>query len=203
MRRDPVTTIIIVPSEGWDGDGETRGGQVYQVLSRAVGRVRLVRADEDFEAFRRIVIEAFRRHPLRILAYGNLSNHWHFVAWPKADGQVTDYFRWLAHPHPMRWRVAHLTVGHGHLYQGRFKSFPMQSDEHLLTVARYVEPHAVGAALAERPEQWPRGSLSARSYAEDPTGVWTMPSTPKGARPSTTSCGPVSAPTTLFPLPNS
>jgi putative transposase len=57
----------------------------------------------------------------------------------EADGQVTDYFRWLAHTHAMRWRVARRTVGYGHLYQGRFKSFPAESDTHLLTVARYVE----------------------------------------------------------------
>ena len=48
------------------------------------------------------MFEAYRRHPLRILAYCVLSNHWHFVVWPKADGQVTDYFRWLAHTHAMR-----------------------------------------------------------------------------------------------------
>ncbi len=50
----------------------------------------------------------------------------------------------------MRWRVAHRTVGYGHLYQGRFKSFPEQSDEHLLTVLRYIERNAVGPG-------WSRG----------------------------------------------
>jgi putative transposase len=48
------------------------------------------------------MVEAHRRHHLRTLAYCILSNHWHFVVWPIADGQVTDYFRWLAHTHAMR-----------------------------------------------------------------------------------------------------
>jgi putative transposase len=100
------------------------------------------------------MVEAYRRHPLRILAYCVVSNHWHSLVWPKSDGQVTDYFRWLTHTHAMRWRVAHRTVGYGHLYQGCFKCFPVQSDEHLLTVARYVERNAVGAGLVERAEQW-------------------------------------------------
>jgi putative transposase len=130
--------------------------------------MRLFRSDEDFEAFRRVMVEAHRRHLLRILAYCILSNHWHFVVWPKADGQVTDYFRWLAHTHAMRWRVAHRTVGYGHLYQGRFKSFPVQSDEHLLTVARYVERNAVSAGLVEQAEFWPYSSLYVRSHGEDP-----------------------------------
>ena len=45
----------------------------------------------------------------------------------------------------------------------------MQSDAHLLTVVRYVERSAVGAGLVERAEQWPYGSLYARSHAADPT----------------------------------
>ncbi len=47
----------------------------------------------------------------------------------------------------MRWRVAHRTVGYGHLYQGRFKSFPEQSDEHLLTVLRYIGRLETGPQL--------------------------------------------------------
>src|SRR5579875_796141 len=108
------------------------------------------------------MVEAHRRHSIRVLAYCVLSNHWHFVVWPETDGQVTAFFRWLAHTHAMRWRVTHRTVGHGHLYQGRFKSFPVQSDEHLLTVLRYVERNALGAGLVERAEDWRWCSLWAR-----------------------------------------
>ena len=45
---------------------------------------------------------------------------------------------------PARW--AFQTGGTGHLYQGRFKSFPIQDDEHLLTVMRYVERNPLRAA---------------------------------------------------------
>jgi len=123
------------------------GGQVYHVLNRSVGKRHLFGKDADFEAFQRVMIEAHQRHPIRILSYCVLSNHWHFAVWPDADGQVTAFFRWLAHTHAMRWRVAHRTVGYGHLYQGRFKSFPVQSDEHLLTVLRYIERNAVGGRV--------------------------------------------------------
>jgi putative transposase len=123
--------------------------------------------DADFDAFLRIVVEAHRRHPIRILSYCVLANHWHFVVWPEADGQVTDFFRWLAHTHAMRWRVARRTVGYGHLYQGRFKSFPVQSDEHALTVLRYVERNALGAGLVQRAEHWRWGALWARMHGDE------------------------------------
>ena len=37
--------------------------------------------------------------------------------------------------------------GYGHLYQGRYKSFPVESDDHLYQVVRYVERNALRANL--------------------------------------------------------
>ena len=56
--------------------------------------------------------------------------------------------------HTMRRHHAHETLGTGLLYQGRFKSFPVDTDEHFLTVCRYVERNALRANLVERAEDW-------------------------------------------------
>ncbi|WP_406700058.1 hypothetical protein V5E97_14570 [Singulisphaera sp. Ch08] len=61
--------------------------------------------------------------------------------------------------HTQRWHAAHHTSGTGPLYQGRFKSFPMQNDEHWLTVSRYMERNALRANLISRAEDWRWGSL--------------------------------------------
>jgi putative transposase len=140
------------------------GGYVYHVLNRAAGGAKLFRTHNDFLAFQRLLLEAHERVPLPLLAYCVLSTHWHFVVFPRKghDTQVTDFFRWLAHTHAMRWRAARNSVGEGPVYQGRFKSFPVQADEHLLTVCRYVERSALSAGLARRATDWPWCSLSAR-----------------------------------------
>ena len=122
--------------------------------------------DLDHEAFQRVMIEARERHPLRILSYCVMSNHWHFVVWPEEDGQLTAFFRWLTHTHAMRWRVARRSVGNGPLYQGRFKSFPVQDDDHLLTVLRYVERNPLEASLVERAQDWPWASPWARKHGD-------------------------------------
>jgi putative transposase len=145
----------------------TPGGLVYHVSNRSVGRMRLFRGNADFEAFQQVMVECYERHPIRILSYGVLSNHWHFADWPKTDDQVPAFFRWLAHTHAMRWRVAHRTVGDGPVYQGRLKSFPVQSDEHLLTVLRFVERNPLGAGLVARAEHWHWSSLWARTHGDD------------------------------------
>ena len=124
----------------------------------------MLRTRKDFAAFDRIPLEAHDRRPLRILSYCLMGNHWHFVVWPTTDGQLTDFFRWLAHTHAMRWRVAHRTVGYGHLYQGRFKNFPVQAGEPLLKVCRYVERNPLTAGIVQRAEEWPWSSLWVREH---------------------------------------
>ena len=143
------------------------GGLVYHVLNRAVARLPLFRKQADFEAFERVIQEAQARHPTRILAWCLMRNHWHFVLWPREDGELTAFVRWLAHTHAMRWHVAHGTVGGGHLYQGRFKSFPVQQDEHFLTICRYVERNACTAGVVRRAEDWRFSSLWVRKHGDD------------------------------------
>ncbi len=140
---------------------------MYHVLNRAVARLPLFRKEADFEAFERIMREALQRRPTRLLAWCLMQNHWHMVIWPRKDGELSDFVRWLSHTHAMRWHVAHRTVGCGHLYQGRFKSFPVQRDEHFLTVCRYVERNALAAGVVKRAEAWPHGSLWARTHDGD------------------------------------
>ena len=96
--------------------------------------------------------------PIRILDYVVMPNHWHLVIWPETDEQTSEFFYWLTLTHTMRWHAHHATGGTGHLYQGRFKSFPVQEDEHLLAVLRYVERNPPRANFVERAEHWRWGS---------------------------------------------
>jgi putative transposase len=138
------------------------GGLVYHVLNRANGRLRLFKKDEDFLAFEQVLLAAHRRTPIRVLDWCLMPNHWHLVLWPEKDGELTAFMRWLTLTHAQRWKHAHAAVGHGHLYQGRFKSFPIEQDAHLLAVLRYVERNPVRANLARRAEQWRWGSALVR-----------------------------------------
>ena len=96
---------------------------------------------------------------MRLLSYCVMPNHWHFVVWPRRDGDLSEFFRWLTVTHTQRWHAHHRTSGTGPLYQGRFKSFPIQADDHFLTVCRYVERNALRANLVERAEAWQWSSL--------------------------------------------
>jgi REP-associated tyrosine transposase len=130
------------------------GGMIFHCLNRSVARLTLFEKDADYEAFERVIEEAHQRVPLRILDYTIMPNHWHFVVWPETDSDVSEFLQWLTVTHTMRWHAHYHTSGTGHLYQGRFKSFPVQDDEHLLSVLRYVERNPVRANLVRRVQDW-------------------------------------------------
>src|SRR5271167_2091057 len=135
------------------------GGLVYHALNRAVARLPLLQKDGDFQAFERVLTEALEEHPTRLLAYCLMPNHWHLVLWPEKDGELTAFLRWLTHTHSMRWHAHYHTAGTGHIYQGRFKSFPVETDDHCYTILRYVERNVQRANLVARAEDWRSGSL--------------------------------------------
>ncbi|MDP9173653.1 MAG: transposase, partial [Planctomycetota bacterium] len=130
------------------------GGLVYHVINRGNGRRRLFHKPADYAAFQQVMLEAMARTPTRLLGWCLMPNHWHMVLWPREDGELSAFVRWLTHTHTQRWHAHHRSAGQGHVYQGRFKSFPIQRDEHLLTVLRYVERNPVRAARVARAEAW-------------------------------------------------
>jgi putative transposase len=87
------------------------------VMNRGCGRCTLFDTAKDFAAFERVIDYALERHRIRILAYCVMPNHWHFVLWPEADGELTAFLRSLTHTHTQRWHAFRHTAGTGHLYQ--------------------------------------------------------------------------------------
>ena len=105
--------------------------------------------------------------------------------------------RWLTVTHTQRWHAMHGTAGSGHIYQGRFKSFPVQrgrpgagrrqagwieAGDPVLSVLRYVERNALRAGLVDRAEAWPWGSLWARLSSGAADRAW-LASPPGGLPP--------------------
>ena len=147
------------------------GGMVYHVLNRANAGMPLFEHHADYNAFQQIVSEACARVLMRVLSYTIMPNHWHLVLWPFEDGDLSDFVSWLTLTHTQRRHGQRGTTGTGHLYQGRFKSFVVEEDGHLLTVLRYVERNPLRAGLVPRAEEWPWSSLWQRMHQGAADGV--------------------------------
>lgn len=141
-------------------------GVVFHVLNRGVGRMRLFDDAADYEAFERVLEETLVVRPMRLCAYCIMPNHWHMALWPRDDGDLAAFMQRLTITHARRWQEHRRLVGTGHIYQGRYKSFPVQSDEHFLAVCRYVERNALRAELVDRAEAWRWSSLWRRRHGD-------------------------------------
>ena len=135
------------------------GGMIFHVLNRGNARDAIFRKEADYQAFEKVIAETQQQVAVRILAYCLMPNHWHFVLWPAQDGDLGRFMQRLTTTHVRRWHLHRQTVGSGHLYQGTYKSFPIQQDEHLYTVLRYVERNPVRPTLVKRAEDWRWSSL--------------------------------------------
>ncbi|MEO0476038.1 MAG: transposase [Planctomycetota bacterium] len=141
----------------------TPGGYVYHALNRGVGRVTIFNKPEDYQGFAQVLMETCDRKPeVELLCYCIMPNHWHLLLRPKRGGDLSEFMRLLTVTHTQRYHAQYHTEGTGPVYQGRFKSFPIQDDAHFLTAARYVERNALRAKLVERAEDWLWSSLHAR-----------------------------------------
>jgi putative transposase len=88
-----------------------------------------------------------------------MNNHWHMVLSPQVDGGMSAFLGWVTLTHTQRYHAHHRTTGLGHVYQGRFKSFPVQNDDHFHVVCRYAERNALTAKLVKQAEAYRWGSL--------------------------------------------
>ena len=164
---------------------------IYHVLNRGNARQALFESEGDYELLLSVLAQAQQRVSMRTVGYCIMPNHWHLVLWPRRDGDLSEFMRWLTVTHTQRWHARHGTAGMGHLYQGRFKSFPVQAvrvsaerrrmgwlegGDPVLCVLRYVERNPLRAGLATSADAWPWSSLcQRRSPSPNPRPPLTLP----------------------------
>ena len=134
------------------------GNICYHVVNRGNGGAAVFRKRADYLRFTEMMSQACERLPLRVVCWCLMPNHFHLVLWPHRDGDLSCWMQWLMTCHVRRYHRHYNSSGH--VWQGRFKAFPIQQDGHYLTVLRYVESNPLRAGLADRAEDWEWSSLS-------------------------------------------
>lgn len=148
------------------------GGIACHVTNRGNGRQKVFHDESDYDTFLALLANSFSRVPMRLLGFCLMPNHFHFVVWPRSDDDLGRWMQWLTTSHVRRHHNRH--GGSGHVWQGRFKSFPVQqrpptaaerafgvieTENPVLAVLKYVERNPLRAGLVRRAEQWRFSSL--------------------------------------------
>ena len=131
---------------------------MYHVCNRGSRKGVLFESCGDYEGFLKLMEVARRKFRMRIVAYNLISNHFHFVLWPRDSTSLIRFMHWLTSTHAKRFHRQRGTVGAGAVYQSRYFSRPISEDRRFFTVLRYVEQNAFAAGLVGRAEEWQWGS---------------------------------------------
>lgn len=141
--------------------------EIYHVLNRANDKHTIFRKDQDYLAFEEIIFEGIELFGIKLYVYEIMPNHWHLVLSTRRDGEMGRFMAWITGTHSMRLRTHYDSVGYGHVYQGRYKSFMVETDAYFYRVCRYVERNALRAGLVVSAEEWRWGSTWVRMHGTD------------------------------------
>jgi putative transposase len=136
---------------------------IYHVLNRGNCRQKIFNKAGDYHAFLEIISQDLQRFDVQLMCWCLMPNHWHLVVRPMRDKQMAKFMHWLTLTHVRRY-YQHYGNDAGHLYQGRYKSFPVQDDSYFLTLCRYVEGNAFRSNMVKRAEDWQWSSLYHRVH---------------------------------------
>ena len=139
--------------------------RVHHVFNRRTDCQLLFPSPCAYGDFSRLVEEGRAKYSVRICTYCLMDTHWHQAIWvgdQENATQVARYLRWLSSSHALRFRRRSGTRGHGHVYQDRYKSIPVENDAHYLTLMRYIEANPMTVGLVERAERWPWSGFADR-----------------------------------------
>lgn len=144
-------------------------GVPHHVTQRGNRRLPVFFSDDDRRLYLALLADAARAAGTACLAWCLMDNHIHLILVPEhADGLRAT----LGEAHRRYTRHVNFREGwRGHLFQGRFASYPMD-DAHLMVALRYVELNPVAASMAARADDWPwssaRSHLVGKRTADDP-----------------------------------
>lgn len=127
-------------------------GFVYHVINRGNGGQTVFHENRDYQAFVDLVKRSKRVFGVKLFAYCLMPDHFHMIVLPGKAEHLSKWMQWIMTSYVRRYHRDYGT--NGHLWQGRFKSFIVQQDEHLITLMRYVEANPERAGLVNTSKEW-------------------------------------------------
>jgi len=135
------------------------------VIQRGNNKVDIFRCVSDYEVFLHALQEATLLYPIKIHTYVLMTNHVHLMVTPKSAGALSGAMQALGRRYVRFFNDRYARTGT--LFEGRYRSFEIDSDDYWFTCARYVECNPVRAGLALTPEAYRWSSYSTHAFGHE------------------------------------
>ena len=149
-------------------------GQPQHIIQRGNNRQVIFAAEADYQFFRDALVEAAEKHDLAIHAYVWMTNHIHLLATPANEHSISKVFQSVGRKYVQYFNFTYRRSGT--LWEGRYRSTVVDSEQYLLTLMRYIELNPVRAGMVVHPRDYPWSSY--RFNADDekgPNSGWLVP----------------------------
>ena len=135
---------------------------LYHVITRGNNKSRLFHGEEDFKEIRAVLKDYLEEYPLKIHHYCLMTNHIHLLVWAEELATLSRFMHGVQRSYHHYYRKAYTWFGH--LFQGRYRSLPIEDEAYLLDCGRYIERNPVRAKMVEDPKDWEYSSYCFYAY---------------------------------------
>ncbi|HUQ81821.1 MAG TPA: transposase [Gemmatimonadaceae bacterium] len=132
------------------------------VVQRGNNRMATFRTADDFLRYRQLLLQASERFECAIHAYVLMTNHVHLLLTPPSTEAASQMMQSLGTRYVRYVNRRHQRTGS--LWEGRFRSSVVDSENYLLTCARYIELNPVRAAIVSSPDEYSWSSYRCNAY---------------------------------------
>lgn len=126
-------------------------GATYHIMERGVRRLCIFQDDFDFMMFKEIMRAELSRHECKLHAYCLMTNHFHLLLETK-DIEVSKFMKNLASKYAMQYNHRHSLKGH--VFEGRYVSCLVRTDEYFLQTSRYIHLNPLKAKMVTKAEYY-------------------------------------------------
>ncbi len=125
----------------------------YHIIHRGNNRQKIFFCGDDYRYFLSLIKEAKEKYGCRLYAYVLMPNHIHLLLEsPQSSENLAKYIKLLAQKYSQHINKAHKRTGT--LWEGKFKSSPISTDNYLLACSRYIEMNPVRANMVKDPKDY-------------------------------------------------
>ena len=124
---------------------------IYHIMLRGINKQDIFLEDEDYRRFLKTLLESKRKSNFELYAFCLMSNHVHLLL-KENDTNIATIMKQVECSFVYWYNKKYERVGH--LFQDRFRSEPVNDDEYLLTVLRYIHKNPVKANLVKKCEDY-------------------------------------------------
>ena len=144
---------------------------LYHVLSRSNSGDIVFRDRRDQDKFLHYLSKYCHLLSFRVHAWCLMQNHFHLLLESTNRPSLSEFMRRLLTAYTVYYNRRHSR--HGHLFQGRFKSYVVDKKSYLLSLSRYIHLNPFQKKKAKHPEKYQGSSLRYYINGGEPPYLYT------------------------------